>query len=269
LPPELARLRNEISQVRRIIRNNPESINDSERATEQHCVIPILRGLGWDVHSPNEFVPQQRVSRGRGLNFRRVDFALHIDGSPVILVEVKRHGVGYDPSWEQQLMQYIDHMTSGFGILTNGQIWLIYAIEQGNARHVSTLDIVEDPLEAIVTLQRLSRERLFSSPNIRSSDNVGKTVRVTARHEYPARVPRLRPATDEELRERLRSFCITESRRRGLRTFMVLSKQTIDNIVKSRPREIADLLLVSGVGNRTMELYGDDIIKIINSPVRQ
>ena len=269
ISPELDRLRNEISQVRRIIFENPRSINDSERATEHHCVIPILRGLGWDVHSPHEFVPQQRISRGRGLNFHRVDFALHLDGNPAILVEVKRHGVGYDPSWEQQLMRYIAHMTSGFGILTNGQIWLIYVVEQGNARHVSTLDIIENPLEAIAALQALSRERLASRQPTQFRRDARQTAQSRIIRERPAPAPTMRPPTDDEVRERLKNFRIDESRRRRLRPFMILNNQTIENIVEHRPGDIDDLVWISGVGEKTLELYGDDIIRIVNSPVRQ
>ena len=266
LSPELRRLREEISGVRRVILNNPKSINDSERATEQHCVIPILRGLGWDVHSPHELVPQHRVTRSRGL---RVDFALHIDGKPVILVEVKRHGIEYDPSWEQQLMQYIAYMTSGFGVLTNGQIWLIYdVLGHGDAEHINTVDIIDDSLDALVAFQRLSKENLTDSSAYQSVRNVRRKARSDFDNRRPVPASTLRPPSDDELTKRLENYRSKERSRRGVAPYVIFNRNTIENIVASRPSNIQQLRQVSGVGAITLERYGDDIIKIVNSPVR-
>ena len=84
------RLTEAIEEVRQMIHKSPTSLSDSERATEQFCVDPILVGLGCNTKYPDEFVPQQRVSRGRGITYRRVDFALHANGVPVVFVEVKK-----------------------------------------------------------------------------------------------------------------------------------------------------------------------------------
>ena len=269
IPPELDRLLNGINQVRWTIRNNPTEINDSERATEQHCVMPILLGLGWDIHTPGEVVPQYRISQGRGRSSRKVDFALCLSNQPTVLIEVKRHGVEYDPSWEQQLREYTDHLTSGFGILTNGQKWLVYVVEQGNARHISTLDIVEEPLDALVGFQQLSKDILISSSITQTRTTGSQTGWPTLEGGRPEPMPRLRPPSDDEILERLNNYRAKESSRRKLAPYMIFNNGTLSNIVSSRPRNIQHLSQVSGVGVITIERYGDAIIKIVNHPVRQ
>ena len=159
LPSALDRLLRKIESVKRVITENPQSVRDSERATEMFCVIPIVSGLGWDVESPQDIVPQQRIPQGRRRADLRVDFAMQINGVPVVFVEVKRHSDYYNPEWDQQLRKYADYMESGYGVLTNGQTWMTYTVDGDQTTHISTVDIIKEKEEAAAHLHKYLSKR--------------------------------------------------------------------------------------------------------------
>ena len=244
-----------IARVRQIITNDSASINDSERATEQFCVEPILEGLGWSTKSPTEFVPQQRVSRGRGRSFTKVDFALHINGFPIAFIEVKRHGPEYDMSWDEQLRGYTAHMDSGYAALTNGQIWMIYTVRRGDAQHVSTVDIIQDPQSAAKDLSRYLSKHKFVQ------------ARKTPRHAgwpTPSAQASAPALSEEELRERLRDYRKGISAQNRIPAYAVFSNRAIDGIAAARPRSVRQLADIPNVGPRTVQRHGKAILAIVN-----
>lgn len=83
-----------------------------------------------------------------------------------------------------------------------------------------------------------------------------------------ARVPSL-PApviaseADPELREYLREWRRLTAREQGTAAFMVLHDTTLEEICRLRPKSIAQLRQVTGIGERKAELYGQEILSAL------
>lgn len=107
-----------------------ESIS-TEEATKTSLIMPFFQILGYDVFNPEEFIPEFTADVGIKKG-EKVDYAILINGEPVILVEcksinedLKKHG--------SQLFRYFAATQSKFGILTNGIIYRFYTdIDESN-----------------------------------------------------------------------------------------------------------------------------------------
>lgn len=107
-----------------------ESVS-TEEATKTSLIMPFFQILGYDVFNPEEFIPEFTADVGIKKG-EKVDYAILINGEPVILVEcksinedLKKHG--------SQLFRYFATTQSKFGILTNGIIYRFYTdIDESN-----------------------------------------------------------------------------------------------------------------------------------------
>ena len=68
------------------------------------------------------------------------------------------------------------------------------------------------------------------------------------------------PGVDPALREYLREWRRDTAKEQNSPAFVVLHDTTLDEICRIRPRSIAELLQVSGIGERKAELYGVQIL---------
>jgi ATP-dependent DNA helicase RecQ len=68
------------------------------------------------------------------------------------------------------------------------------------------------------------------------------------------------PGVDPELREYLREWRRDTAKKQNSPAFVVLHDTTLDEICRIRPHSIAELLRVSGIGERKAELYGAQIL---------
>lgn len=96
----------------------------SEDATKTSLVLPFFKLLGYDIFDPTEFVPEFTADIGIK-KAEKVDYAIVIEGNPVILVECKRHGETLDKH-SSQLFRYFGTTTAKFAILTDGIIYKFY-----------------------------------------------------------------------------------------------------------------------------------------------
>jgi ATP-dependent DNA helicase RecQ len=65
---------------------------------------------------------------------------------------------------------------------------------------------------------------------------------------------------DPELCEHLRDWRRAAAKKLGISAFVVLHNSTLDEICRIRPRSTAELLRVPGIGERKIELYGQQIL---------
>jgi ATP-dependent DNA helicase RecQ len=65
---------------------------------------------------------------------------------------------------------------------------------------------------------------------------------------------------DPALREYLRDWRRNTAKRQSVPAFVVMHDTTLDEICRTHPRSHADLLRVSGIGERKAELYGSQIL---------
>ncbi|MCL2365119.1 MAG: type I restriction endonuclease [Defluviitaleaceae bacterium] len=104
--------------------SNLKDVVTTEEATKNAMVLPFFQMMGYDVFNPLEFVPEYAANFGVKKD-ARVDYAIMIDGNPVILIECKscneillKHS--------GQLFQYFAATPAKFGILTNGLVYQFF-----------------------------------------------------------------------------------------------------------------------------------------------
>ena len=65
---------------------------------------------------------------------------------------------------------------------------------------------------------------------------------------------------DAELAEYLREWRRNLAREKGMAAFIVMHDSTLENLARAKPANIAALLLVSGIGEKKAEVYGEEIL---------
>ncbi|MCA9212431.1 MAG: type I restriction enzyme HsdR N-terminal domain-containing protein [Planctomycetales bacterium] len=99
---------------------------ETEEATKNALVMPLINTLGYDVFNPSEVVPEFNADVGTKKG-EKVDYAIMRDGSPIILFECKSAGVKLDVSHASQLYRYFSVTDARFGVLTNGIQYLVFS----------------------------------------------------------------------------------------------------------------------------------------------
>ena len=103
------------------------SIKDSiqtEEATKMSMIAPFFNLLGYDIFNPKEFCPEFTADVGIKKG-EKVDFAILMDGNPVILIEAKVINKKLEKH-DSQLFRYFSTTSAKFAILTNGVIYKFY-----------------------------------------------------------------------------------------------------------------------------------------------
>lgn len=90
----------------------------TEEATKTAIIMPLFQILGYDVFNPNEFYPEFTADVGIKKG-EKVDYAILLDGNPVILIECKSVTEQLT-NHDSQLFRYFGTTTAKFSILTNG-----------------------------------------------------------------------------------------------------------------------------------------------------
>jgi len=96
----------------------------TEEATKQALVLPFLQILGYDVFNPEELLPEFTADVGVKKG-ERVDYAVVVDGNPMVLIECKWCG-GPLEKHDSQLFRYFGTTTAKYAILTNGIVYKFY-----------------------------------------------------------------------------------------------------------------------------------------------
>jgi ATP-dependent DNA helicase RecQ len=68
---------------------------------------------------------------------------------------------------------------------------------------------------------------------------------------------------DQGLREYLREWRRTTAKEKGTPAYVVLHDTSLDEICRSKPNSIADLLNITGIGERKADLYGQGILSAL------
>lgn len=90
----------------------------TEEATKQSLILPFFQMLGYDVFNPLEFCPEFDADFGVKKG-EKVDYAILIDGTPILLIEAKSCSDTLDKHGSQ-LFRYYTTTPAKFGVLTNG-----------------------------------------------------------------------------------------------------------------------------------------------------
>ena len=71
-------------------------------------------------------------------------------------------------------------------------------------------------------------------------------------------------AVDEQLRTALKKWRLEAARAQSVPAFVILHDSTLDALCRHRPRSLAELLEVPGIGERKAERFGKPILDILN-----
>ena len=91
----------------------------TEEATKNAMVMPLIHILGYNVFDPLEVIPEfvSDVGTKKG---EKIDYAILKDEKPIILIECKKAGAPLDVNHAGQLFRYFHVTEARFGVLTNG-----------------------------------------------------------------------------------------------------------------------------------------------------
>lgn len=126
----------------------------TEEATKNAFIMPFITALGYDVFNPVEVVPEMVCDIGSKKG-EKIDYAIHKDGEPIILIECK-HWQQDLSLHDQQLLRYFGVSKAKFGILTNGIIYRFYTdlakenvMDDKPFLEVNLLDLKENQIEEL------------------------------------------------------------------------------------------------------------------------
>lgn len=104
----------------------------TEEATKNAMVMPFIQILGYNVFDPMEVTPELIADVGTKKG-EKVDYAILMDGKPIMLFECKKSGADLNISHAGQLFRYFHVTDARFGVLTNGLVYKFFTdLEQPN-----------------------------------------------------------------------------------------------------------------------------------------
>lgn len=108
------------------------AIIQTEEATKNAMVMPFIQLLGYNVFDPTEVTPELIADIGTKKG-EKVDYAILLDGKPIMLFECKKCGGDLNINHASQLFRYFHVTAARFGVLTNGLVYRFFTdLEQPN-----------------------------------------------------------------------------------------------------------------------------------------
>lgn len=117
-----------IDRIRELSSRIPKQLEhiQTEEATKNALVMPFISALGYNVFDPTEVTPELNADVGIKKG-EKVDYAILVEGQPVILFECKWHGKNLAKEHASQLYRYFSVTHARFGVLTNGIEYRFFA----------------------------------------------------------------------------------------------------------------------------------------------
>ena len=111
---------------------NTRAVIQTEEATKNAMIMPLIQILGYNVFDPLEVTPELVADVGTKKG-EKVDYAILKDGKPIILFECKKSGGDLGINHASQLFRYFHVTEARFGVLTNGLTYRFFTdLEQPN-----------------------------------------------------------------------------------------------------------------------------------------
>lgn len=145
--------RDVILQLSERIGKQKDNIN-TEEATKNAFIMPLISALGYDVFNPFEVVPELDCDLVKKKG-EKIDYAIKKDKETILLIECKHCGQGLDLH-DTQLQKYFVASNARFGVLTNGIEYRFYTdLEKPNIMDVkpflvvNMLDLSDNEIEQL------------------------------------------------------------------------------------------------------------------------
>ncbi|MBX9868760.1 MAG: type I restriction enzyme HsdR N-terminal domain-containing protein [Burkholderiaceae bacterium] len=112
--------------------SSTKDIIQTEEATKNSMIMPLIQILGYNVFDPLEVTPELVADVGTKKG-EKVDYAILQNGKPIILFECKKAGADLHINHASQLFRYFHVTEARFGVLTNGLVYKFFTdLEQPN-----------------------------------------------------------------------------------------------------------------------------------------
>ncbi len=109
-----------------------KDVIQTEEATKNAMVMPLIQLLGYNVFDPLEVTPELVADVGTKKG-EKVDYAILKEGQPILLFECKKAGAELNINHAGQLFRYFHVTAARFGVLTNGLVYKFFTdLEQPN-----------------------------------------------------------------------------------------------------------------------------------------
>lgn len=95
----------------------------NETATRVQLINPLLKALGWDIESPSDVRHERKITAGK------LDYALHVEGQMVGILEAKSRDVRMGSVDHSQIIKYVldpDCKQLQVVAMTNSNDWIVY-----------------------------------------------------------------------------------------------------------------------------------------------
>lgn len=143
-----------------------------EQNTKRKIIEPLIELLGWDILSADVEL-EYSVQMGSGT--KKVDYALKLEGTPVIFVEAKGCDTPLDTSHEDQLRSYMRQVGVDWGLLSNGREFEIFRRDHSSNRP-NEISLAEFSVDNIVEnrrpLKALARESLSTGESRQIAEKI-------------------------------------------------------------------------------------------------
>ncbi|TKX84967.1 restriction endonuclease subunit R [Halorubrum sp. SS5] len=168
-----------------LIESSPQM---DEENTKRKIIEPLIDLLGWEILSEDVEL-EYSVQMGSGT--KRVDYALKIEGTPVVFIEAKGADTDFTDNHQNQLRSYMRQVGVDWGLLSNGREFEIFRRDYSSNRpnEISlaefSLEEIEEKEQPLTALSRGSLESGESRQIAEKIESVQGAVR-TLREEKEA-----------------------------------------------------------------------------------
>lgn len=203
-----------------LIESSPQM---DEQNTKGKLIRPLIELLGWDVYS-SEVKWEYSMQIGSGST--RADYALLLEGAPVVFIEAKGCDTTLTDSDRSQLKSYMRQTGVDWGLLTNGVEFEILK-RRTNSTRPDEVTLGTPSLEELVDeyelLELLSKELVES----------GEADRIAERMEATKRAVRTLRTDKERIAERVTQIITDEVEDLPAQEIQPVSKEYIDDLIDS------------------------------------
>ncbi|TWU37230.1 type I restriction endonuclease [Novipirellula artificiosorum] len=144
---------------------------ETEEATKNALIMPMLNALGYNVFDPTEVVPEFTADVGTKKG-EKVDYAIFLEGKVMLLVECKPVGGQLTLNHASQLYRYFSVTDARFAVLTDGIRYKFYSdLESPNRmdeKPFFDFDLRDFNEKSVSELKKFSKN-LFNLENILSN----------------------------------------------------------------------------------------------------
>ena len=217
-------------------RNRINQIRD-EAGTKQALVLPFLAALGYDIYDTTEVDPEHPADVGIKKG-EKVDYAICLDGTPVIIIECKSVKSSLQSADISQLFRYFTATDAKFGVLTNGGVYYFYS-DLKAPNKMDDQPFMRFDLQDF-TSQDVENLELFSKDSI----DLSETPRAVSNIKYTADIKQFlsdqinKPDDDFVLYVRDR-VCPKSETRPGREQFMELLRECLRDLRRGHRKSIA------------------------------